>query len=313
MKNRLFFSFLGMVALLFTMTGCDSANTEEEVATILTRTEVRSMAVSVSSELGLSTTKTAKVVGTFDHHADKQPGFLWLVADSLQKTLTAEEKEKLLTPVNDAVGNHDRGHHGPGPHLGKGGRGEKGMSQLVPWDLLTDAQKAQVEAIRAKYEPQIRTLMQSRNTLTAAEFEAQMTALRTAMQDEINAILTDEQKAEIAARLADAQAAMEAFLAAEKETRNTVLGLSATQSDQLDAAYKALLDGTKALLDEVKAGTKTKDEIPAAIEALRATFDASLATFLNATQIEVVKIHDALLHRKPGKGGKGGPGKGGQG
>ncbi|MBL7979183.1 MAG: hypothetical protein JNN12_12660 [Bacteroidetes Order II. Incertae sedis bacterium] len=305
---------LALLALWFVVSGCDAVHPPEATDTTtetLTSVQVAQMAVQVSSELQLSGTTARNVSSSFNKHADKQPGFLWGVAKDLQATLTAEEKEKLLNPDLDAAGNREGGLR-PffSPH-GMKGDGIKGTGRpgFIPFDLLTEDQKAQVKTVMEKYGTEIKALMDKKSTLTTEEFKSQMEALHTARQAELTTLLTEEQKATIATRLEEAKARLEAARAAEKESRNTVLAIDAATSDKLDAAYAAQLTALEALATKVKNKEIAIEDVPAQLQAIREAFKTTISGFLSATQVEIVLIHDALTHRKPK--GHGGKGKGG--
>ena len=82
----------------------------------------------------------------------------------------------------------------PQPQGRGGGRGMQ-MQMMFKDITLTDAQKAQVDSVMAKYRPQMQALRQEmqgggdRETLMQKNRE-----LMTKQRDEIKAILTDEQK-----------------------------------------------------------------------------------------------------------------------
>ncbi|MBN8587090.1 MAG: hypothetical protein J0L94_02085 [Rhodothermia bacterium] len=304
---------LVFLTLWFVASGCDTIQSPDATDTteILSKAQVAQMAVQVSSELQLSGTAARNVGNSFSQHADKQPGFLWNVAKDLQASLTAEEKEKLLNPDLDAAGNQQGGMRPFFPIHGMRGDGIKGTGRpgFIPFDLLTEDQKAQVKTIMEKYGAQIKALMDQKSTLTAEAFKAQIETLHTARQAELTALLTEEQKASIATRIEEAKARLEAAKAAEKEARNTVLGIDAATSDKLDAAYTAQLTALEALATKVKNKEIAAEDVPAQLQAIREVFKTTISGFLSATQVEIVLIHDALTHRKPK--GHGGKGKGG--
>ena len=127
------------------------------------------------------------------------------------------------TPQGDKTEKHQRGDHRPmGPrHGGFGGPGGGFMMGGLMKDVnLTDAQKAQIKQIREANKPdpaqfeQIRTLMKAKRdgTITAdqqaqlkAFHEAQKTKME-AIHQQIEAVFTPEQKAQIEKNKADMKA-----------------------------------------------------------------------------------------------------------
>lgn len=314
MKRSLLSAFSLFLIALFTFVGCDqqvSDSSSSAKATILSKQEVAIMASQISSELSLSKSVSSSITSTMLTNADKQPGFLWTTAKTMQSTLTAAQKDSLLNPAVDPTGTHPM----HVPH-GFGVAGGKGGSAHVPFDLLTDAQKTQVQAIQTKYRDQIKAIMDN-TALTSADKATKVAALRAAENTEIMALLTDEQKAELAQRIADAQAQHDEALAADKKVRDEVLALTTDQSTKLDAIFTKRKDATQALLDKVAAGTLTTDALVTELQKVKDTYTADLKALLSATQVEIVLIHDALQHRKPRgmafEGGKhGGPMGGGK-
>jgi Spy/CpxP family protein refolding chaperone len=75
---------------------------------------------------------------------------------------------------------------------------------------LTDAQKTKVEAIQAKYQPEMQAIRESmQNGGDRAEAFQKMSALRDKMTPEIRAVLTPAQQAIYDKNLADQKARME--------------------------------------------------------------------------------------------------------
>ncbi|MEP7218649.1 MAG: hypothetical protein ABI876_07010 [Bacteroidota bacterium] len=86
----------------------------------------------------------------------------------------------------------------------------------------------------------------------------------------------------------------------------TALGLTDAQQTalySLRVQQHAQVDSLEALL---KAGTIDQATFRAEMDKLRAARDAALATILDAKQLEILKIHDALVVRLHGPGGHGG-------
>jgi hypothetical protein len=83
------------------------------------------------------------------------------------------------------------------------------------------------------------------------------------------------------------------------------LGLTETQQQSMKDLFdteKAAMDSQKAKID---AGELTPEQARAAMDALRKQHETALAAILTADQLEIAKIHDALMARA--HGGPGGP------
>ena len=142
----------------------------------------------------------------------------------------------------------------------------------------------------------------------------------------MEAVLTAEQiqqiadlKAEAEAARAEREAERDANREAAKLVMIDVLGLTDAQVAALDA-LKASSEADRQAIQDLKDSGATQEDVQAAAEALRAAHEAELATILDATQLEITMIHNALASRmgqhsgqRPGKGGPAGQnGQGGR-
>lgn len=322
---------IGMLAF----SACDSALTENR-SDNLAATSLDDYASTLNDELGLTNDQYQTLRNTMARYEDREPGALWRVAADLQETLTDEQKERLLS-FNGPFGGPNQGqgfrqgqrggpHGGPGsPGMGSPGMGGPGMRgqgmQQGPgagalFDLLTDEQKAQIEelhtAFRAEVEPLHDALREG--TLSREDFRTQVQALHEELKAAVEALLTDEQKAELERLREERMQGREERQAEAKAVRDDVLGLDAATSSMFDAAIEAHRDEVQALRGEVRGnGAIDREALHDAISELRAAYVASLGDFLDAVQLEIVQIHGALAHKMPkGKGarGRGGPGAG---
>jgi protein CpxP len=141
------------------------------------------------------------------------------------------------TPQGDKTEHHHRGdgqgRRGPGGREGFGRHGGFMMGGLMKDVNLTDAQKAQIKQIREANKPdptqfeQIRTLMKAKRdgTITADQ-QAQLKAFHEArkakeasVRQQIEAIFTPDQKAQIEKNKADMKARREEFKQKREEWR----------------------------------------------------------------------------------------------
>jgi len=113
-----------------------------------------------------------------------------------------------LLAASTAVAGAQAASQAPTQQGGPGGRG--GFNRTMAGIELTDAQKAKVAEINAKYQPEmqaIRESMQSGGDRAAAF--TKMQALREKMTPEVRAVLTAEQAAIYDKNVADQKARME--------------------------------------------------------------------------------------------------------
>jgi Spy/CpxP family protein refolding chaperone len=90
------------------------------------------------------------------------------------------------------------------------GAGGRGFNRSLNGIELTDAQKAKVEAIQAKYQPEMQSIRESiQNGGDRAEAFQKMSTLRDKMTPEIRAVLTPAQQAIYDKNIAEQKARME--------------------------------------------------------------------------------------------------------
>ena len=265
------------------------------------------------------------------------PGSLWQKAAELQKTLSAEEKARLLSradaPYGGGPGDRPDGPPREGMRgMGPKGMGPKGMGPLEK--ILTAEQKTRVEAIQSTYKAKFEALASSRGngTITEEQFREQARPLHEAMKREIDAVLTAGQKAQLDTMRTEGRggrghggpggekgmgdkpfgprtpADAAAHETAEREAMATALGLSDAQKSSVEKLFAAHRTEAGALMEKLKADGVDREAARTQMQALREKHMAALAAVLNATQMEIVKIHDAIGHHRGGHGHRhGGP------
>ena len=98
----------------------------------------------------------------------------------------------------------------PAPTQQGGPGGGRGMRNMLNGIELTDAQKAKVADIQAKYQPEMQSIRESlQSGGDRAEAFQKMSALRDKMTPEIRAVLTPAQQAIYDKNLAEQKARME--------------------------------------------------------------------------------------------------------
>lgn len=314
------FQLLGLLlfAAIMGFIGCDSATDDDAFST----EEVSFLYSSLTSELNLTVSQQSTLSASLaqhDHH-DRTPGFLWILADSLQKNLTDQQKARLLNRTRSMEGDDDfrglKGFPGSGGYYGvgglRGGSGRHGISLLDEVLDLTEDQHTEIKEIHHHFREQTKALMQAYRdgSISNEEFLGQLQALHEAMKEARAAVLTDEQQAALEAVRAEREAAFAAFRAEVLAVRNNVLGLSDDDAEVFDNLFADQLDAREVLLEQFQAGTLNREELRSEIESLRAATEAALRALLTNEQYEVVLIHNALAvrigrrgHRAPHAGG----------
>ena len=306
--------------MLAGLTACDTVTNGDD----FNDPELAFLTATLSEELGLSASQQGSIAETFRAYdrQDREPGFLWNVAADLQASLSDEQKETLLNRTNDMErGLSFRGllgYPGGGGRYGIGGfRGGSGRHGIAPADEvlnLTEEQQAAMQELQVSYREQMKALVTSFRNEEVDEdtFVSEMFALRMAKRSDMDALLTEEQRAALETFRSEREAAFEAFRAAVNAVRDEVLGLSDEQIDALNSLFQDQLDSREALIEQLQAGTLSVADFQGEIEALEEARQAELTALLDASQLEIVAIHDALSVRSGKFGHRGGKGKFGQ-
>ncbi len=312
--------FLALAAflLVFLLAACDAgpSATDEEA---LDPTELTELAATLATDLNLSPDQTKQVNSLLATGERRDPGHLWTVAAALQERLTDAQKARLFELAaqrgerfgeQGRRGRFHRGEQGFGQRFGQR-RGANGLAAL-----LTPEQQEALKALREANHEKVQALVQARQdgTITPEAFREQMQRLREAMRAEMDALLTDEQKATLEQKREDAKTRLGEHKAATEEARAAALGLSTEQEAALEAMQEAHQAQMKALMEQVRAGDADRQAMRAQFQEMREAHKADRAAVLTPEQVEIVEIHHALMARlgakhgqRPGFGGPGGP------
>ncbi|MFC2085579.1 hypothetical protein ACFLRO_00030 [Bacteroidota bacterium] len=305
------------------ISACDSSELEDGD---FETTEVQDLYSVVSSELALSSNQQARFQNTLRLHdgGDREPGYLWRVADSLAQTLSADQKERLINRTDSYEGFHPfqglRGTPGGGGYYGFGGlRGAMGQHGESGADAALNLTEEQQDAFKAAHQrgrAAMNTLRERHRNgeLTNEEFVAELVRHREQMREMLRTILTAEQIATLEDYRLEREAEFEAFRTAVWEVRDEVLGLTAEQSAAFNALLEEQLNMREVLMEQFEAGEITREGLRDEVDALRSIHVEALQALLSEEQFEIVQIHAALIIRVGMRGHHrmgGGPGQGG--
>ena len=313
-QPRLIGAFILLLGLgLF---GCDSTDTSDGDFSSL---EVQDLYNSVTSELGMTDPQQRRFANALAQHDSRrrEPGYLWIVADSLAKTLSDEQIEELLSrtaPMEGAgVFRGLAGFPGAGGFYGLGGfKGASNRHGESPLDEALDLTDEQVEAIHAIHEAfradvrALRTALRN-GEITKEEFLQSIIELHAALKEAVSDVLTDEHKAIIEDFRGRREAAFMQFRDDVIAVRDEVLGLTPEESDAFNAILQDHLDAREVLLEQFQDGELSLEMLQSEIDALNDVKDEALQALLTDEQYLVVQIHDALAVRMGRRGHHGGP------
>lgn len=299
---------LPISALLLIAVGCD--NPVRDNAVELDSSELQDFSSELSSDLGLSQSSANEVNGVLNRHGrggkHREPGFMWKVAGELVVKLTDEEKARLFEKMDE----HDIPLFGGGK--GKGGKargGKKGHDNFKGvFRVLTDDQKVAFKEIMAAYKEKFKAIRDQvkDESLSKEDAHAQMKALSEAMKAEIDALLTDEQKAQIEQNREERKAKRQAYRDSSKAVMIDVLGMTADQVSAFDAVNQEAGEAAKALFEQARNGDIDRETLREGLKAVFAAKNEKMAALFSDGQLEIIKIHKALeLRMKKHRGQKG--------
>jgi len=301
--KRQFVTYSLVTAVAIFLTGCENfIQQHDEVQ--LDSPELEIFSSDVEIDLNLSDNSAANLRSALGRHGrggnrDRDPGFLWKLAAELQQTLTDEEKNKIFARLEEAK---EKGKERGKEYRGGSDKGEKdrGRGALrAIHSVLTEDQITEFNAIMENFKAGLDALMTSikAGEVSREEANAEHESLEEAMKIAIDALLTDDQKAQLEQIKAEHEAEMEAFKEAVHQAKIEALGLTENQISAIEAVRAEMKNKMEALKERVESGELTREEAGEAIKALFETERVRMEEILTATQLEIIKIHHYLEMR----------------
>ena len=287
---------LPISTFLFLAIGCDNPLLDNAVD--LDSQELQDFSSELASDLGLSKSSTKSLNDVLNRHGrggkHREPGFLWKIAGELAVTLTDEEKAHLFEKMDEKDIPLFGGSKGKKGRTGKGRKGGDDFGGI--YKVLTDDQKVTFKAIVTAYKERFKAIHEQvkDGSLSKEEARSQMDALKEAMQAEVDALLTEEQKAQIDQNKADRETERQAYKDSSKAVMVDVIGMTAEQVTAFDEANKEARDAAMALFEQAQNGDIDKDTLREGLKNIFATKNEKMETLFNDYQLEIIKIHKAL-------------------
>ncbi len=315
--KRQFATFSLVAAVAIFLTSCANPFAQNDEVQ-LDSPDLEMFSSDLESDLSLSGKSTKNLRSALGRHGnggerDRDPGFLWKVAAELQQTLTDKEKNRIFAKLEEAKEK--------GKDKGEGrdkdsdtGWGEKdGGALRAVYSVLTEDQRVEFDAIMEKFRASMNVLMASISSgeMTREEAKAEIDSLEEAMKAAIDALLTDDQKAQLEQMKADRKAKMEAYMEAVRQAKIEALGLTDDQIAAIEAARAEMKAAMEALEAQVESGELTKEEAHEAAKVIFEANKAAMEKILTATQLEIIKIHNYLemkWHQRQKNGDRDGSG-----
>ena len=292
-------SLLTITGFLF-VAGCDTMNNDSDVN--LDDPELQALAEGLNADIGLSKSSDDALKDALNRHGKdgkhrRDPGFLWNVAAEMQESLTQEEKDKMFEWMD---ANSVAFLHAPERKDHRGPKGDKGGIdiRLMMTVMDTDQQQA-LKNIMDSYRSQMDAVMRAMKdgTKDEATAKAEIEALELAMKNEIDSLLTDEQKDRIDRLQADMKQKRDDAFQVERDAMVAALEMTTEQEASLDEINQKHEDAVKALFEEMKNAGDSADrkEFEDRIKDLNVTRNNELELLFSDKQLEVVKVHASLV------------------
>ena len=304
---------LPISTFLFLAIGCDNPLLDNAVD--LDSHELQDFSSELASDLGLSKSSTKSLNDVLNRHGrggkHREPGFLWKIAGELAVTLTDEEKARLFEKMDEKDIPLFGGSKGKKGHAGKGRKGGDNFGGI--YKVLTDDQKVTFKAIVTAYKERFKAIHEQvkDGSLSKEDARSQMDALKEAMQAEVDALLTEEQKAQIDQNKADREIERQAYKDSSKAVMVDVLDMTAEQVTAFGEANKEARDAAMVLFEQAQNGDIDKDTLREGLKNIFETKNEKMDALFNDDQLEIIKIHKALeLRMKKHRGQKGKKGGG---
>jgi len=280
--------------------GCDTMNNDSDVS--LDDPELQALAEGLNADIGLSKSSDDAFKDALNRHGKdgkhrRDPGFLWNVAAEMQESLTQEEKDKMFEWMD---ANSVAFLHAPERKDHRGPKGDKGGIdiRLMMTVMDTDQQEA-LKNIMESYRSQMDAVMRAMKdgTKDEATAKAEIEALELAMKNEIDSLLTDDQKDRIDRLQADMKQKRDDAFQLERDAMVAALEMTTEQEASLAEINQKHEDALKALFEEMKNAGDSADRkgFEDRIKDLNATRNNELELLFSDKQLEVVKVHASLV------------------
>tara|TARA_Y100001970_G_scaffold100485_1_gene126261 strand:- start:118 stop:939 length:822 start_codon:yes stop_codon:yes gene_type:complete len=190
--------------------------------------------------------------------------------------------------------------HAPDKKNHRGPKGDKGGVDLRLMMMVLDSDQQEalkliMDTFRSQMEEVMRAMREgSKDEATA---KAEIEALELSMKNEIDSLLTDEQKDKIDSMQSEMKQKMEDLRLAERDAMISALGMTSDQAVQLAAINKKHEEAIKALFESMKKAGDDADKstFEEKMKELSATRNNELERLFNDKQLEVIKVHASLV------------------
>lgn len=277
----------------FSVSACDTTSNVAQETPGVEAAQRAGFEDDLSEAIDLSSEQSAAIQSLLDTYRgqETEPGMLWHLAADLHGQLTSEQIDQLRAEMEARRDARSEAREARGPRRGPRGlrsRARNGEGPRAGHLNLTDEQKAALRSIREAYRDPLHALREKRRNGSFDERDAeQLASIRAQMRSEMQAVLTDEQRAQMEARREQMQARREANRAAMAEA----LELTDEQQVALEA-WRAQRGEQGRLPRGMRRGTggDARD---------------ALSSILTEEQMEIALLHRVLQRRVLQQHGRG--------
>jgi len=286
---------------IFAMIGCEKL-AKEDIAVV--DPELQGLSDGLNDDIGLSKNSINAFNDALNRHGKNgkhrnDPGFLWKVSAEMQSELSDDEKSKLFgwmddnsTPYLFAADMGPKSSRGP-----KNNRDKKHLNIEMLFKLLDESQALAIKSIMESYRDKMGEVMNKakEGTLDRDSAKAELEALEAAMDAEIQAILTEEQKQKLEEMHLEMHQKMEEMRQAGHDAMVNALSMTSVQENGLVTINNETNDARKELMEKVKAEGLSKEERHEALKLLFSDRNSRIDALFDNTQMEIIKVYTALV------------------
>mgnify|MGYP001228897181 CR=1 FL=1 len=280
---------LPISSFLLFFIGCE--NRLYDNAINLDSQELQELSRQLSSDLSLAESSRSLLNGSLRKHGAKgkyrEPGFLWKLAGDLSINLSDEEKSRLTEKIDEK-----------NIPLFGGKKRKKTSSKngQEVFRVLSDEQKTSFKSIKALYDEQFKIIKSQvkEGSLSKEDAKSKFHELQKSMREELLALLTDAQKAQIKEKRSDKRDTRIARMDSVKSVMVEVLQMSLDQAQSFEDIQTSSKETIKNLFDQSRNGEIDRETLKASLKSIHTNIENELLGLFSDSQFEIIKIHKAL-------------------
>ena len=272
--------------------GCENRLYDDAIN--LDSQELQELSRQLSSDLSLTESSRSSLNGSLRKHGAKgkyrEPGFLWKLAGDLSINLSDEEKSRLTERIDEnnipLFGGKTRKKTSP----------KNGQSLKEVFRVLSDEQKTSFKSINALYNEKVKIIKSQvrEGSISKEDAKSKFNELQKSMREEILAMLTDSQKAQIEENRSEQKDRRMARMDSVKSVMVATLQMSSDQIQSFADIQTSSKEAIKNLFDQSRNGEIDRETLKAGLKLIYLNREKELSGLFSDSQFEIIKIHKAL-------------------